>query len=532
MNATIRPAITRPACALTVIALSAALPACATADPVTPVDPASDTRLNHNMVDDARNLPAALDANTQKWQVELPCKFLYGQPVFTGDKVLVGMDGRIFKDDPRMKHIRKIKSALVCFERDTGKMLWKLSFGAKGQWWAGHGLTSTPWVEGERVYLVSPMGQAMCLDLNGLANGNDGPFTDEAKLMDVESLEETDGDVIWAYDFERKHGIRAHDSYSSDPLIVGKMMIFATGHARGVKPTPAWVKEKDEAKWSHVPTPNLLVLDKNTGKLLAADDVTIPRVFHGQWSSPTLARRADGENLIVWGSGYGMLHGFALPEVASIGRDGEPLTLTELWRYDCNPKDVRYDANGHEAPFPRHHNTPETRAVGASHIIGKPVYHGGRVYVAIGRDHYYSPRTRENMRGALHCIDPSGSGDITETGRVWMKRMPLSQSTVSVRDGMVFLADQSGLMHCLDAETGATHWTHDMGHDVTCRSQLLADDKVYVSTDTREMFVFAASDEKNLLWQGKADDRPATVGVDDGLVILATPRSVTAYTTD
>jgi outer membrane protein assembly factor BamB len=111
-----------------------------------------------------------------------------------------------------------------------------------------------------------------------------------------------------------------------------------------------------------------------------------------------------------------------------------------------------------------------------------------------------------------------------------MKRMPLSQSTVSVRDGVIYLADQSGLMHCLDAETGSTHWTHDMGHDVTCRSQMLADGKVYVSTDTREMFVFAASDEKKLLWQGKADDRPATVGVDEGTIILATPRSVTTYT--
>ena len=42
---------------------------------------------------------------------------------------------------------------------------------------------STPVVEGDRVYFVTHSFKVMCLDVDGMANGNDGPFTDEARYM-------------------------------------------------------------------------------------------------------------------------------------------------------------------------------------------------------------------------------------------------------------------------------------------------------------------------------------------------------------
>ena len=38
-------------------------------------------------------------------------------------------------------------------------------------------------MEGDRVYVVTNRAEAVCLDINGLADGNDGPFKDEEKFM-------------------------------------------------------------------------------------------------------------------------------------------------------------------------------------------------------------------------------------------------------------------------------------------------------------------------------------------------------------
>ena len=37
-----------------------------------------------------------------------------------------------------------------------------------------------------------------------------------------------------------------------------------------------------------------------------------------------------------------------------------------------------------------------------------------------------------------------------------------TMSTVSVYDGMVFCADLSGYVHCIDLKTGKRHWEYDM----------------------------------------------------------------------
>ena len=52
--------------------------------------------------------------------------------------------------------------------------------------------------------------------------------------------------------------------------------------------------------------------------------------------------------------------------------------------------------------------------VGESEIIGTPVFFNNRIYVAIGRDPEHG-----RGRGALHCINATKMGDITQAGRVW-----------------------------------------------------------------------------------------------------------------
>jgi outer membrane protein assembly factor BamB len=70
----------------------------------------------------------------------------------------------------------------------------------------------------------------------------------------------------------------------------------------------------------------------------------VPVVWHGEWSSPS-AVTVDGETIVIFGDGYGWLHGFALPEKSE---DGEPVILEELWTMDLNPRLYRFDEQGRE----------------------------------------------------------------------------------------------------------------------------------------------------------------------------------------
>jgi len=99
----------------------------------------------------------------------------------------------------------------------------------------------------------------------------------------------------------------------------------------------------------------------------------------------------------------------------------------------------------------------------------------------------------------LKCIDATKTGDVTTNGLVWS--YPLEKhvlSTPAVYDGLVFIADCGRKFHCLDAENGRSHWTHDIKGEVWA-SPLVADGKVYLGTRSGDFYVFAARAEKNVL---------------------------------
>jgi outer membrane protein assembly factor BamB len=70
--------------------------------------------------------------------------------------------------------------------------------------------------------------------------------------------------------------------------------------------------------------------------------------------------------------------------------------------------------------------------------------------------------------------------------------------TVAIKDGLLFVADFSGLFHCLDAKTGVPYWTHDM-LAAAWGSPLIADGKVYVGDEDGDIAVFKLSKENELL---------------------------------
>jgi outer membrane protein assembly factor BamB len=70
--------------------------------------------------------------------------------------------------------------------------------------------------------------------------------------------------------------------------------------------------------------------------------------------------------------------------------------------------------------------------------------------------------------------------------------------TAAIKDNLLFIADFSGLVHCLDATTGEPHWTHDM-LAASWASPLIVDGKVYIGDEDGDICVFELSPKLNLI---------------------------------
>jgi outer membrane protein assembly factor BamB len=229
--------------------------------------------------------------------------------------------------------------------------------------------------------------------------------------------------------------------------------------------------------------PSFIVLDKMTGKRVAADDAGIgPRIFHGLWSSPSLAL-VRGRDLVLFGGGDGFCYAFdAEPVDTGAGKK----VLRTVWRCDANPPEYRM-RDGKLLPYNKN-------AEGPSEINCTPVFYEDRVYVTVGQDSRHGPG-----KGALTAIDATGEGDVTKTGVVWRYQgINRSFSTPSIAGGLLFVADYPGNLHCLDARTGQVHWIHRTG-GTAMGSTLVADGKVYFGNDKGKLLVMEAAKEEKVI---------------------------------
>ncbi|MBM3821767.1 MAG: pyrrolo-quinoline quinone [Verrucomicrobia bacterium] len=402
----------------------------------------------------------------------------YGNVTVADGKIFVGTNN----DSPRDPKHQGDRSVLMVFEEKTGAFLWQLIVpklaSGKVNDWENLGLLSSPTVEGNRLYVVTSRCEVLCLDLNGLADGNEGPFQDEAQYVAGPGKPKIevgpkDGDILWKYDMMDELGVFPHNASNCSISIVGDMLYVCTSNGQD---------------WTHsnIPSPqspSLIALNKKTGQLVGEDDAKIgPRIYHGQWSSPSTGV-VNGKPLVFFGGGDGFLYAFDSKPV----KDGEYDILKRVFWVDCNPPEYKMK-DGKPIRYPA--------ADGPSEINSTPVFYKNRVYVATGQD----PEHGEG-EGRLLCVDATKTGHLTKTGVLWDYRgIKRSISTVSIdpETGLLFVGDFSGFVHCLDAETGKLHWIHDMKAHMW-GSTLVADGKVYVGDEDGDFVVMAASKDKKIL---------------------------------
>jgi outer membrane protein assembly factor BamB len=446
-----------------------------------------------NMYSPAKGLPSTWDpgkfkknseeieistTKNVKWVAKLGSQS-YGNPVVASGKILVGTNN----GSPRDPRFEDDKSILLTLDEYTGAFLWQLVVpklaSGKVNDWELLGILSSPNVEGDRVYLVTSRCEVICLDLNGQANGNDGPFKDEGQYMvgpgkPPAKVTEKDADIIWKYDMMDELGVFPHNASNCSISILGDRVYSCTSNGQD---------------WTHVnipspQSPSFVALDKKTGELIGEDDANIgPRIKHGQWSSPSTGE-VNGKQQVFFGGGDGVLYAFNSEPV----KEGDTNYLKKVWWFDCVPEEYKKDKAGKPIKYPA--------AEGPSEINATPVFYKNRVYVAIGQD----PEHGEGV-GRLVCIDASKTGDVTNSALIWdYKDIHRTISTVSIDpdNGLLFIGDYSGFVHCLDAETGKLYWTHDMQAHMW-GSTLVADGKVYCGDEDGDLVIFASDKEKKVL---------------------------------
>lgn len=88
--------------------------------------------------------------------------------------------------------------------------------------------------------------------------------------------------------------------------------------------------------------------------------------------------------------------------------------------------------------------------------------------------------------------------------------------------------DLTGNAHCFDAATGERCWVHPLGAKTWCASLLVADGKVYVSTESNILWTLRVGRKLEVLSRTRFKTPPITPTAADGVLYLPTQRSLLA----
>ena len=401
----------------------------------------------------AANPPVDWDPATGRnivWSVELG-RETYGRPVVAGEAVYIGTDNASHLNPAYTEAV----GVLVALQAKDGTFLWqdvapRVERGLRE--FLLPSTTSTPYVEGNRLCYVTAECQLRCLDTQGFRDGeNNGPYRDEVFQDNAAA------DIVWELDMCGRLGVFPHEATNSDVLPVGDLLVVSTsngqneGHTR--VPSPR--------------APSLIAVDKRSGDVVWRAIGPGAQVLHGQWSSP-VAADVNGRIQVLFGGGDGWLRSY------------DAVSGHEVWRFDGNPKDARW--------------RPRPGVLSRGAIIASPVFADGRVFVAMGQ----SPGHGDGP-SLIHAISPNGQGDVTASRLLWTSRdVGRVVGTPIANDGLLYVGDLGGMIHCLDAATGAPVWTHDTLGAIW-GSLLLAGDRLYVGNEDGAMTVLRAGRRREVL---------------------------------
>ena len=194
----------------------------------------------------------------------------------------------------------------MAFREIDGKLLWQNKHPHPPKFesdWSFRGAPSTPTVDGDSLYYVTPACEVIC-------------------------AASEDGKIAWSYDLARE--LKVHSSEGTfwstpphaSPLVVGDLVFVVTGNGINF-----------DGKLVSPMAPSFVALHKKTGKLVWQSNLPGANVIEGQWSSPTFAS-VDNVPQVIFAGGDCVIYSF------------EPETGKLLWKCDCLPKRRKKGAAG------------------------------------------------------------------------------------------------------------------------------------------------------------------------------------------
>ena len=378
---------------------------------------------------------------------------------------------------------------------------------------------STPIVVGDRVIVTSQVGagdrragshprlvQGTDAAAAGeRALGTDAPAAAGAVDFLVEAFGRNDGKRAWQYRLPAEGALTpVHDKHNlatPSPVSDGQRIYawFGTGQivALTLDGKPAWQRHLGrelgpfDIQWGHGSSP---VVHGNALFLLC-DQPAVSALLALDPASGTEIWKADrGKGR----SSYSTPFVVALPD----GRTEVIVNSSErLDAYDARTgAHLWFTGGANRFPIPM------------------PVLHDGIIYT-----------TRGYRSGPYSAIRPGGRGDITASHVLWHVETGAPYvSSIVYAAGLLFMANDAGVITAVDAATGTRVWQERTG-GVFSASPVAADGKVYFVSESGETIVVRASREPVILSRNDIGERSvASPAIAGGRIFIRTDRHVLA----
>jgi outer membrane protein assembly factor BamB len=264
-----------------------------------------------------------------------------------------------------------------------------------------------------------------------------------------------DGAQIWQRNIEKDYGaFGVNHGYASTPLLYDGRLFIQVLH--GMK--------TDDASY-------VFAADTKTGKTLwkVERPTDAPAESPDNYATPVLATVNGAMQLVISGGDY------------VTGHDLQ--TGKELWRMGgFNPN-----------------KDPYYRTIASSITIGDTVY------------------TTSTRGKPFIAFRAGGKGTITSTNEIWKNDLGSDVPTPTTDGKRIYVVDDKGIVTCLDAKTGKVIWDRQrIASGTYSASPLLADGKIYATTEDGTTSVLAAGGEFKLLAENKLEGftlaSPSTAG--------------------
>jgi outer membrane protein assembly factor BamB len=137
--------------------------------------------------------------------------------------------------------------------------------------------------------------------------------------------------------------------------------------------------------------------------------------------------------------------------------------------------------------------------------------------------------------GNAMAVKPGGSGDVTDSQRVWrQERFKSGMGSGVIHEGYLYTISQEGVAACSDLRTGNSVWEERLrgsgSRGSSWSSILLADGKLYIPNQSGDVFVLQAGPKFQLLATNSVNESTnASLAASDGELFLRTDKALWCF---